>query len=133
MKNIYREKEQIFAAGLLLVKDMGKYWHFEKLNGYQPLTLFYTDFSVSEDYGADAVQETFEYCFQMAISSGIAPLTELVLVLMCKAEEVSENDAALAKIYEGFWKKVDDYVCDNFKGYKLYHYYKILNLCRKLK
>ena len=123
----------MYAAHLLQVKDMGKYWHFEKLNGYQPMTLFYTDFSVSEDYGADAVQETFEYCFQTAISSGIAPLTELVLVLMCKAEEVSETDAALAKIYEGFWKKVDAYVQKNCKGYKLYHYYKILNLCGKLK
>lgn len=123
----------MYAEHLLQVKDMDKYWHFEKLNGYQPLTLFYTDLSVSEDYGADAVQGIFEFCFDIAIKSGIAHLTELVLVLKCKAEEVSETDVALAKLYEGFWKKVDAYVQNKFKGNKLYHYYKILNLCGKLK
>ena len=66
------------------------------------------------------------------MSEGINILTELVLVLKCKAEEVSEIDAALAKIYEGFWKKVDAYVQNNCKGNKLYHYYKTLNLCGKL-
>ena len=123
----------MYAAHLLQVKDMCKFWQFEKLNGYQPLTLFYTDLSVSEAYGADAVQGIFEFCFDIAIKSGIAHLTELVLVLMCKAEETSETDAALAKIYEGLWKKVDAYVQNKFNGNKLYHYYKTLNLCGKLK
>jgi hypothetical protein len=109
-----------------------KYWQFENLNGYRPMTLFYTELSVAEDYGANAVQGIFEICFDMAVNSGIAYLTELVLVLICKSEELYNSDRALSKIYELLWKRVDAYIKANFKGDKLYYYFRTLNICGKL-
>ena len=109
-----------------------KYWQFEKLNGYRPMTFYYTDFSVSEEISADAVQDKFDFCFNMAVNTGIANLTELVLVLICKSEELYKSDRALSKMYELFWKRVDAYIKANFKGDKLYYYFRTLNICGKL-
>ena len=51
-----------------------KYWQFEKLNGYRPMTFYYTDFSVSEEISADAVQDKFDFCFNMPCSLKIDTL-----------------------------------------------------------
>ena len=37
-----------------------------------------------------------------------------------------------SKIYELLWKRVDAYIKANFKGDKLYYYFRTLNICGKL-
>ena len=38
-----------------------KYWTIEKATGYRPQTTFYSDFSIAERYGENAIRYRFEW------------------------------------------------------------------------
>ena len=37
-----------------------KDWNIEELTGYKPKTTFYSDFSIAEKFGEDAILETYK-------------------------------------------------------------------------
>ena len=38
-------------------------WNIKEMTGYTPITTFYTDFSIADQFGVDAIQETFDRAF----------------------------------------------------------------------
>ena len=55
-------------------------WNIEKMTGYKPLTTFWSDFSMAEQFGIEAVKDTFKRAFE-EWKGDYKFLTELVMVL----------------------------------------------------
>ena len=66
-------------------------WRIEELTGYKPKTTFYTDFSIAEWFGIDAVKDTYERAFKEWKSDYIY-LTELAMCLNWKSWEHSQKN-----------------------------------------
>ena len=91
-----------------------KAWNITELNGYQPMTTFWQDFSIAEMFSIDAVKETFIRVFE-EWKKDYKYLTELVLVLNHKIWQWYSSDSELALVYNELWSKADEYAYDNLK------------------
>lgn len=38
-------------------------WRIEELTGYKPITTFYTDFSIADKFGVEAIKDTYNRSF----------------------------------------------------------------------
>lgn len=99
------------------------FWNIEDTTGYKPQTTFWTDFSVAEVFGDDAVRDTFCRAFEEWNSNYIY-LTELVLVLNWKLwEHHEEGNETYAALYNELWEQADLYACENLTGDELSYFY----------
>lgn len=60
-----------------------KDWNIEEMTGYKPITTFYTDFSIAEPFGKDAIIDTYRRSFKHW-KDNYKYLTELVMALNWK-------------------------------------------------
>lgn len=60
----------------MIIKD----WNPEPLTGYQPKTSFYRDFSIADNFGTDAIKDTYDRAFN-EWKTNYKYLTEFVMVL----------------------------------------------------
>ena len=90
--------------------------------GYEPKTTFWEDFSIADNFGGAAIQDTFNRAFEEWKSDHIY-LTELVLVLNWKIWQWYEKDEAIAQLYNKLWEQADAYACDNLQGEELQYFY----------
>ena len=90
--------------------------------GYEPKTTFWQDFSIADNFGGAAIQDTFNRAFEEWKSDHIY-LTELVLVLNWKIWQWYEKDEAIAQLYNKLWEQADAYACDNLQGEELQYFY----------
>ena len=98
-------------------------WNIEAMTGYKPFTTFYTDFSIADNYGEEAVIDTYERCME-AWKTDYKFLTEFVMALNWKIwEHYYDGNKTLAKTYDSLWRKADEYACKNLKGEELSYYY----------
>lgn len=58
-------------------------WNIEEMCGYKPITTFWDDFSIADNFGIDAVCDTYNRAFQ-EWKTDYKYLTELVMVLNWK-------------------------------------------------
>ena len=73
-------------------------WNITELNGYEPQTTFWEDFSIADKFGKDAVQDTYNRAFA-DWKSNVVYLTEMVLVLNHKIwQHYTHNDELAALI-----------------------------------
>ena len=94
----------------------------ETPNGYKFQTTFWQDFSIADAFGIKAVKDTFKRAFEEWKTNYIY-LTELVLVMNWKTWQWYEkNNESLAKVYNDFYEKADDYAMDNLQGSELDHF-----------
>ena len=98
------------------------YWNIEEMCGYKPQTTFYTDFSIADKFGVNAIKDTFERAFKEWKNNYIY-LTELVMVMSWKSFE-HERNYELCKLYSDLYYKSDKYAFDNLKGDELKYYIK---------
>lgn len=98
-------------------------WNIEEMTGYKPITTFYTDFSIADHFGAEAIMDTFHRAFE-GWKEDYKFLTELVMVLNWKIWEHHGHNDAYAKLYNRLWAKADNYACSHLKGDKLAYFYK---------
>jgi len=98
-------------------------WRIEELTGYKPLTTFYTDFSIAEKYGIDAIKETYENAKKYWCDD-YKYLTEIVMVLNWKIWEHYQDNEELARLYNDLWEKLDNYACETLKGEELEYFYR---------
>lgn len=98
--------------------------NIEEMTGYKPLTTFYTDFSIADKYGVEAVKDTFDRAFE-EWHKNYKYLTELVMVLNWKIWEHYQNNEKLAKVYNDLWEQADNYAYENLKGEELDYFYNI--------
>lgn len=97
-------------------------WNIEQF-GYKPITTFFTDFSIADNFGESAVIDTYNRAFEYW-KSDCKYLTELVMVLNWKIWEHYENREPLARIYDGLWREASNYAVQNLKGEELRYYYR---------
>lgn len=96
----------------------------ELSNNYNFKTTFWSDFTIAEAFGADAIIDTFNRAFEEWKSDYIY-LTELVLVLNWKLWNWYEKgEDAIAKIYDALWREADAFAYDNLQGEELEYFMK---------
>ena len=102
----------------MTIKD----WKIEELTGYKPISTFYTDFSIADNFGIDAVRDTYKTCFK-EWSSDYKMLTELVMALNWKIwEHFNAGNEEFAEVYNELWEKADAYALDNLKGEEMTYF-----------
>ena len=100
-----------------------KNWNIEAITGYKPITTFYQDFSIADNFGINAIKDTFNKAFR-EWKTNYKYLTELVMALNWKIWEHHENNNSdLSLIYDELWKKADSYAVNNLKGNELDYFY----------
>lgn len=100
-----------------------KDWNIEAMTGYKPKTTFYTDFSIADAFGNDAIVDTCKMAFK-SWKKDVEYLTELAMVLNWKIWEHYETDDAKARLYNDLWIEMDRYCKENLKGDDLDYYYR---------
>ena len=100
-----------------------KDWCIEQMTGYKPITTYYSDFSIAEKFGNQAIIDTYEQamenwkmCYEY--------LTEIVMVLNWKMWEHSEGNLELSRLYQDLWEKASRYAETHLKGDELSYYYR---------
>lgn len=92
--------------------------------GYEFKTSFWTDFSIADHFGANAIKETFRSAFNDWKNNYVF-LTELVIVLNWKSWEHCETGREdLSKLYVSLWELADAYAAENLKGEELSYFYR---------
>ena len=105
-----------------------KNWNIEEMTGYKPKTTFYTDFSIADMYGIDAIKETYERAFK-EWHTDTEYITELTMALNWKIwehyDESDENAPSneIARLYNDLWQECDNWCRDNLKGDDLTYFY----------
>ena len=101
-------------------------WNIEKMTGYKPLTIFWSDFSMAEQFGIEAVKGTYKRAFE-EWNGDYKFLTEVVRVLNHKIWQWYEKNDELARVYNALWEEADNYGCENLKGEELDYFYETLD------
>lgn len=96
-------------------------WNIEAMTGYRPKTTFYTDLSIADHYGLDAIKDTYERVFE-AWHEDIEYWTEFVMALNWKIWEHYETDEEKAKLYNDLWMKATDWTYENYQGEDLMYF-----------
>lgn len=100
-----------------------KIWSIERLTGYKPITTFWEDFTIAEQFGRQAIEDTFERAFN-EWKHDYRYLTELVMVLNWKLWEWYLENEEFGTVYNNLWAKADDYACETLKGEELAYFYR---------
>ena len=96
-------------------------WTIQELTGYVPKTTFYTDFSIADQYGVSAIQDTYNRAFT-EWKTNTQYLTELVMVLNWKIWRWHQHNNQYAQLYNQLWQQADKYCMDHLKGQDLQYY-----------
>ncbi len=98
-------------------------WRIEELTGYKPITTFYTDFSIADKFGVEAIKDTYNRSFA-SWQHDHKYITELSLVLNWKIWRWYEVNDEYAKLYDRLWKQLDEWCMDTLKNKELEYYCK---------
>lgn len=79
------------------------------------------DFRIAEEFGIDAVKDTFENAFKNWKTNYIY-LTELAIVMSNNSIAHYDTNKELSKVYTNLYYRVDQYCMDNLKGKELEFY-----------
>ena len=111
-------------------------WNIEELFGYEPKTTFYTDFSIAEQFGEEAIRDTFDRAL-LEWGRNTEYVTELVMVLNWKSFEhhdrgllaeqrgddlETNSQTDLCNLYIDLFEEADDWCMRNLKGDDLSYY-----------
>lgn len=94
------------------------------LNGYQCITTFWIDFSIADQFGVNAVRDTYNRAFN-EWKSDYKYLTELVMVLNHKIWQHYKTNKQLAEVYNELWEQADAYAYDNLKDEELRYFFEV--------
>ena len=81
-------------------------------------TTFWSDFSIADIFGTDAIRDTFDRAFE-EWKGDYKYLTELVMVLNHKIWQWHEKNETIASVYNELFGKADNYAIDNLEGDEL--------------
>jgi hypothetical protein len=93
-------------------------------NGYETMTTFWTDFTIADMYGLNAIQDTYNRAFN-EWKDNYQYLTELVMILNWKIWKHYEKNRAYAELYNKLWEEADAYACDNLEGEELSYFLRV--------
>jgi hypothetical protein len=98
------------------------HWPIEEMTGYKPKTTFWLDFTIADNFGPDAVKDTYNRAFEEWKTDHVY-LTELVMVLNWKIWQHYEHNDELAKLYNDLWAAADSWAVENLTGAELDYFY----------
>lgn len=90
----------------------------EAFCGYTQMTTFFMDFGIAENFGIEAVQDTYNRAFRQW-KHDYKYLTELVMVLNWKSWQHADDCVAknsLCNLYVKLYSELNDWCYDNLKG-----------------
>ena len=94
---------------------------------YEFKTTFWMDFNIAENYGIDAVKETFKRVFR-EWKTNYTFLYELTLVMNWKCwYHYENNNIKLSKLYANYYNQLCEYGINNLKGKEREDFIKNLN------
>lgn len=94
-----------------------------KLMDYECKTTFWDDFTIAENFGKNAILDTYKRAFEEWKDDYIY-LTELVMVLNHKIWQWYERNELVARIYNDLWEKTNEYAWNTLKGDELTYFYR---------
>ena len=97
-----------------------KNWNIEAITGYKPISTFYLDFSIADQFGANAIKDTYNRAFK-EWKKDYKYLTELAMVMSWKSFE-HQNNQEYCRIYSDLYYDTDEYALDNLKGEQKTYY-----------
>lgn len=102
-------------------------WNIEELTGYKPKTTFYTDFSIADKFGVDAIKDTYKRAFTDWKDNTVY-VTELVMVLNWKAwEHSAKHNKKYTTLYTDLYYIVHKWCIDNLKGKDRQYYFETID------
>lgn len=85
-------------------------------------TTFWTDFSIADKYGEDAIKDTYKRAFE-EWKNNLVYITEMVIVLNWKARDHSDEwNVTTSELYSKLWEKTHNWCCSHLKGEDLRYY-----------
>lgn len=102
-------------------------WNIENITGYKPITTFYSDFSIADHFGAEAILDTFNRSLKHW-GKNYKYLTELVMALNWKIWEHYYADRHnTARLYDRLWRQASEYANEHLTGDELTYYYRTID------
>lgn len=98
-------------------------WNIEQMTGYKPITTFYEDFSIADNFGLSAIKDTYKRGLETAKSMGYEYLTEFVMVLNWKILEHYDRREQYANLYNDLWEQASEVAVTTLTGDELTYYY----------
>lgn len=98
-------------------------WNPVEMTGYEPKTTYYSDFSIAEAYGVNAIKDTYRRAIKYW-GTDIEWMTEIAMVLNWKSWEHSTTDSDLANLYAEMYYDHAEWVNEHFSGDDLAYYYR---------
>lgn len=96
----------------------------ESALGYKQITTFFEDFSIADNFGEEAIRDTYLRSFKYW-KHDYKYLTELVMVLNWKMwQHYEANNMAFANLYQELWEVADLWATENLKGEALDYFYR---------
>lgn len=92
-------------------------------NGYEIKTTFWSDFSIADAFGIDAIKDTFNRAFS-EWKNNTEYVTELACVMSWKSCAWYEKNNEYSMLYADYYHKVDEWCMNNLKGKDLNYYLK---------
>lgn len=96
-------------------------WTIQEETGYVPITTFYIDFSVADQFGESAIKDTYSRAFN-EWKNNYKFITELVMVLNWKCWRWYEVNNDYSKLYSQMYYMLDEWCMNNLKGEELEYY-----------
>ena len=98
----------------------------EAFCGYTQKTTFWMDFSIADNFGKEAVKDTFKRAFEEWKGDYIY-LTELVMVMNWKLWQWYDKDEGIAEVYNYGFEKARDYAYKHLKGDELTYFLRTID------
>ena len=98
-------------------------WNMATELGYEPKTTFWSDFSIADRFGVNAIKDTYMRAFN-EWKNEYEYLTELVMVLNHKSWQFANNDE-LCELYAELYYQTLNYAYDNLKGEELSYFLEV--------
>lgn len=92
-------------------------------NGYEIKTTFWSDFSIADAFGIDAIKDTFNRAFS-EWKNNTEYVTELACVMSWKSCAWYEKNNEYSMLYADYYHKVDEWCMNNLKGKDMDYYLK---------
>jgi hypothetical protein len=87
-------------------------------------TTFWSDFTIADAFGIDAVKDTFKRAFK-EWKDDYRYLTDLVIVLNHKCwEHYERGNQQLSQLYSDYFYEAQNYAYDNLKGEEFDYFWK---------
>lgn len=100
-----------------------KDWNIKEMTGYEPVTTFFTDFSIADAFGVSAIKDTYKRAFD-AWKTNLKFVTELSMVLNWKGwQHHGEGNEKYSKLYFSLWEKHHNWCMRNLTDDDLTYYF----------